>query len=105
MVGHIRFGARIVGLLVVLKEIVFFIGLFLSDSEPLLFQVFPHPVLRGILFSAGVELALIVEDIKLKKPNLFVLLAMAGITMGNMGLDYFAGLLLYYDLQHRCFKI
>jgi len=105
MAGHIRFGARTGGALVILGVIVLLIGLLLSDSVGLLFQVFPRPILGVILFFAGVELGLVVQDIKLKKQNLFVLLVTAGTAMWNMGVAYLAGLILYYGLQRRWFKI
>ncbi len=105
MAGHIRFGARTGGALVILGVMVLLIGLFLSDSVVLLFQVFPRPILGVILFFAGVELALVVQDIKLKKTNLFVLLVTAGTAMWNMGVAYLAGLILYYGLQRRWVKV
>jgi MFS superfamily sulfate permease-like transporter len=105
MAGHIRFGARTGGALVILGLIILLTGLFLSDSVTLLFQVFPRPILGVILFFAGVELALVVRDIKLKKQNLFVLLVTAGTAMWNMGVAYLAGLILYYGLQRRWIKV
>jgi MFS superfamily sulfate permease-like transporter len=105
MAGHIRFGARTGGALVILGVIVLLTGLFLSDSVVLLFQVFPRPILGVILFFAGVELALVVQDIRLKKQNLFVLLVTAGTAMWNMGVAYLAGLILYYGLQRRWVKV
>ena len=104
MAGHIRFGARTGGALVILGVMVLLTGLFLSDSVVLLFEVFPRPILGVILFFAGVELALVVQDIKLKKQNLFVLVVTAGIAMWNMGVAYLAGLILYYGLQRRWIK-
>jgi MFS superfamily sulfate permease-like transporter len=105
MAGHIRFGARTGGALVILGVIVLLAGLFLSDSVVLLFRVFPRPILGVILFFAGVELALVVQDIKLKKQNLFVLLVTAGTAMWNMGVAYLAGLILYYGLQRRWVRV
>jgi predicted benzoate:H+ symporter BenE len=105
MAGHVRFGARTGGALVILGVIVLLTGLFLSDSVSLIFQVFPRSILGVILFFAGVELALVVKDIKLKKQNLFVLLVTAGTAMWNMGVAYLAGLILYYGLQRRWFKV
>jgi len=105
MAGHIRFGARTGGALVILGLIILLTGLFLSDSVSLLFQVFPRPILGVILFFAGVELALVVRDIKLKKQNLFVLLVTTGTAMWNMGVAYLAGLILYYGLQRRWIKV
>ena len=89
----------------ILGMIVLLIGLFLSDSVVLLFQVFPRSILGVILFFAGVELALVIKDIKLQKQNLFVLLVTAGTAMWNMGIAYLAGLILYYGLQRRWFKV
>ena len=105
MAGHIRFGARTGGALVILGVMVLFTGLFLSDSVSLIFQVFPRAILGVILFFAGVELALVVKDVKLKKQNLFVLVITAGTAMWNMGVAYLAGLFLYYALQKRWIKI
>lgn len=105
MAGHIRFGARTGGALVMLGILVLLTGLFLSDSVSLLFQVFPRPILGVILFFAGVELALVVRDIKLRRENLFVMLVTAGTAMWNMGVAYLAGLLLYYGIQKRWFKV
>jgi MFS superfamily sulfate permease-like transporter len=105
MAGHIRFGARTGGALVILGVIVLFTGLFLSDSVSLIFQVFPRAILGVILFFAGVELALVVKDVKLKKENLFVLIITAGTAMWNMGVAYLAGLILYYGLHRRWIKL
>jgi len=105
MAGHIRFGARTGGALVILGVIVLLTGLFLSDSVALLFQFFPRSILGIILFFAGLELTLVIRDIKLKKENLYVLLVTAGIAMWNMGVAYLAGLVLYYGIQRRWIKV
>jgi MFS superfamily sulfate permease-like transporter len=105
MAGHIRFGARTGGALVILGAIVLLTGLFLSDSVSLLFQVFPRSILGVILFFAGVELALVVKDIRLKRQNLFVLIITAGTAIWNMGVAYVAGLVLYYGLQRRWIRV
>jgi hypothetical protein len=105
MAGHIRFGARTGGALVILGVIILMTGLFLSDSVTFLFQFFPRPILGVILFFAGIELALVVKDIKLKRQNLFVLLVTAGTAMWNMGVAYLAGLLLYYGIERRWIRV
>lgn len=105
MAGHIRFGARTGGALVILGIIMLLSGLFLSDSISLILQVFPRCILGVILFFAGVELALVVKDVRLKKENLFVLLVTSGIAMWNMGVAYLAGLVLYYSLKRQWIKI
>ncbi len=101
MAGHIRFGARTGGAVVMLGVILLLVGLFLSDSISLLLQVFPRAILGVILFFAGLELSMVIKDIRLRKHNLFVLIVTAGIAMWNMGVAYLAGLLLYYGLQRK----
>ena len=105
MAGHIRFGARTGGALVILGVLVLFTGLFLSDSVVLLFQILPRSILGVILCFAGVELTLVIRDIKLDKQNLFVLVVTAGVAMWNMGVAYLAGLLLYYGLDRKWIKV
>jgi predicted benzoate:H+ symporter BenE len=105
MAGHIRFGARTGGALVILGIIVLLSGLFLSDSISLILQVFPRCILGVMLFFAGAELALVVKDVRLKKENLFVLIITAGTAMWNMGVAYLTGLILYYSLKRQWIKI
>jgi hypothetical protein len=105
MAGHIRFGARTGGALVILGVIVLLTGLFLSDSAALIFQVFPRSILGVILFFAGIELALVIKDIRLKSPNLFVLIITAGCAMWNMGVAYLAGLIIYYCIHRRWINV
>ena len=105
MAGHIRFGARTGGSLVILGFIILFAGLFLSDSILLVLQVFPRSVLGVIMLFAGVELSLVIRDVKLKKENLFVLIITTGIAMWNMGAAYLAGLALYHAIERKWIKI
>jgi MFS superfamily sulfate permease-like transporter len=105
LAGHIRFGARTGGALVIMGLIVLLTGLFLSDSVLFLFQVFPRSILGIILFFAGLELALVIRDIRLRKENLYVLLLTAGIAMWNMGIAYLAGLLLYYSIKRQWIRV
>lgn len=105
MAGHIRFGARTGGSVVMLGIILLLAGLFLSDSLALLLQVFPRAILGVILFFAGLELSMVIKDIRLQKHNLYVLIVTAGIAMWNMGVAYLAGLLLYYGLKRKWIQV
>lgn len=105
MAGHIRFGARTGGAVVMLGLILLVAGLFLSDSVVLLLQVFPRAILGVILFFAGLELSMVIKDIRLHKHNLFVLIVTAGVAMWNMGVAYLAGLLLYHGLKRGWIKV
>ncbi|HUJ68731.1 MAG TPA: putative sulfate/molybdate transporter [Syntrophorhabdales bacterium] len=105
MAGHIRFGARTGGALVILGVIVLLVGLFLGDSVSVILQFFPSSVLGVILFFAGLELALVVRDVRLRSQNLFVLLVTGGCAMWNIGVAYLVGLLLYYALKRQWIKV
>ncbi len=63
MAGHVRFGARTGGALVILGVILLALGLFFSQSVTVLFNMIPPVILGVILFFAGIELASIVWDI------------------------------------------
>jgi predicted benzoate:H+ symporter BenE len=101
MAGHVRFGARTGGALVILGSIVIAIALFFSDSISLLFKVFPNAVLGVILFFAGAELALVVRDIGNKKADFYVMLIVAGFAMWNMGVAFVVGIILDTALSRR----
>lgn len=105
MAGHIRFGAKTGGAVVILGTILLLVGLFLSDSVTLLLQVFPKAILGVILFFAGLELSMVIKDIKLQRRNLFVLIVTAGVAMWNMGIAYLVGLLLYHGLKREWIKV
>jgi hypothetical protein len=57
MAGHVRFGARTGGALVILGVLLTVGALFFADSVATVFRLFPVPVLGVILFFSGIELA------------------------------------------------
>jgi hypothetical protein len=105
MAGHVRFGARTGGALVILGVIVTFTGLFLSDSVMLIFGMIPQAILGVILFFAGLELASSMRDIGTKKEDTYVMLVTAGIAVVNMGIAFLAGVALYYAIRRRIVRI
>lgn len=105
MAGHVRFGARTGGSLVMLGAIMMALALFFSHSVGLLFQIFPKAVLGVILFFAGAELALSTRDIGSRKEDVYVMLVVAGFAMWNMGAAFLAGIILYQALERRWIKI
>jgi predicted benzoate:H+ symporter BenE len=101
MAGHVRFGARTGGSLVMLGLVMMALALFFSDSVALLFQIFPRAVLGVILFFAGAELAITTRDIGTKKEDVYVMLVVAGFAMWNMGAAFLAGVVLHQALQRK----
>jgi MFS superfamily sulfate permease-like transporter len=69
MAGHVRFGARTGGALVILGVIVLILGLFFSDSVATIFKMFPPSILGAILVFTGLELASITRDIGNQRSN------------------------------------
>jgi MFS superfamily sulfate permease-like transporter len=104
MAGHVRFGARTGGALVILGTIVLLLGLFFSDSVATIFKMFPPSILGVILFFTGLELASISKDIGTQRSDFYIMLVTAGLAMWNMGAAYLTGLILFYGLKKRILK-
>ena len=105
MAGHVRFGAKTGGALVILGVMLVIIGLFFSDSVAVLFKIFPAGILGVILCFAGLELASVAKGIGWEKEDAYVMLATAGISLWNIGVGFLAGLILYYAIKYRVVKV
>ena len=105
MAGHVRFGAKTGGALVILGSILVLIALFLSDSVAIFFKIFPNAILGVILFFAGSELAIVVRDIGDKKSDFYVMLIVAAFAMWNMGAAFLVGVILDNSLRRGWIKI
>jgi len=105
MAGHVRFGAKTGGALVILGSILILIALFFSDSVAIIFKIFPNAILGVILFFAGSELAIVVKDIGGKKSEFYVMLIVAAFAMWNMGAAFLAGVIMDNCLRRGWLKI
>jgi MFS superfamily sulfate permease-like transporter len=105
MAGHVRFGARTGGSLVMLGAIMLGLALFFSSAVGLLFEIFPKAILGVILFFAGMELAITTKDVGGRKEDVYVMLAVAGVAMWNMGAAFVAGIALHQVLERRWIRI
>ncbi len=105
MAGHVRFGAKTGGALVILGSILILIALLFSDSVSIIFKIFPNAILGVILFFAGSELAIVVKDIGDKKADFYVMLIVAAIAMWNMGAAFLAGVIMDNSLRRGWLKI
>jgi hypothetical protein len=99
MAGHVRFGAKTGGALVILGGLLIFLALFFSDSVAIIFKIFPNAILGVILFFAGSELAIVVKDIGDKKSDFYVMLIVAAFAMWNMGAAFLVGIVLDNSLR------
>jgi MFS superfamily sulfate permease-like transporter len=105
MAGHVRFGAKTGGALVILGTLLVLIALFFSDSVAIFFKIFPNAILGVILFFAGSELAIVVRDIGDKKSDFYVMLIVAAFAMWNMGAAFLVGVILDNSLRRGWIKI
>lgn len=105
MAGHVRFGAKTGGALVILGSILIFIALFFSESVSIIFKIFPNAILGVILFFAGSELVIVVRDIGNKKSEFYVMLIVAAVAMVNMGLAFLVGVILDNALRREWIKV
>ena len=105
MAGHIRFGARTGGALLILGFLLLVGALFFSESIGTLFRLFPSPVLGVILFFGGVELAAGVNGEAMSRAERTVVVITAGVALWNMGVAYVAGLLLFYANERGIIRL
>jgi hypothetical protein len=105
MAGHVRFGARTGGALVILGALVLTAGLFFADSIGTLFRLFPPGLLGVILMFGGLELAAGVQVSGLAKADRYVMAFTAGVALWNMGAAYVGGLALWYGLQRGWLRL
>jgi len=105
MAGHVRFGARTGGSLVILGTVLILFALFLSESVSIIFRIFPNAILGVILFFAGSELAIVVKDIGDRKQDVYVMLIVAAVAMWNMGAAFLAGVIMENALRRNWITI
>ncbi len=107
MAGHVRFGAKTGGALVILGAILVVIALFFSESVSILFKIFPNAILGVgvILFFAGSELAIVVKDIGDRKSDFYVMLIVGAFAMWNMGVAFLVGVILDNALRRGWIRV
>lgn len=105
MAGHVRFGARTGGSLVILGSIVIAIALFFSQSVAVIFKMFPPAILGVILFLAGAELAVSVRDIGNRRSSFYVMVVVAGFAMWHMGVAFLVGVVLDNALRRDWIRL
>ena len=99
MAGHLRFGARTGGALVILGGLTLIAGLGFADAIALLLRAFPAGVLGVVLLMGSLELAASVQLGDAGREERYITFATAALGMWNMGLGFAAGALLWHS--HR----
>lgn len=99
MAGHVRFGAKTGGSLVILGAILTLLAVFFGSSVVLIFNILPKAVLGVILFFAGWELLQTYKKISWEAKEIITVIITALISVYNVGLGFLLGLGLYYILE------
>lgn len=99
MAGHVRFGARTGGALVILGSLLVVLALFFGQGIGVLFALFPRAVLGTILFFAGTELALTAWHHPPDRQQAGVTLITAAVTVWNAGAAFLLGIILLWALE------
>ncbi len=94
-----RFGARSAGANLMIGGIFVILGLVFGQSALHILNLLPLSVLGVLLFFAGVQLALMIQDLT-KRKDLFVALVMLGIThTSNLAVAFICGIIIAYALK------
>lgn len=99
LAGHVRFGARTGGAVIILGALLLGLALFYSGSVTTVFRLFPTPVLGVILLYAGFELVRGVRIAGMRRAEHGVLAATAVTALWHVGLAFVVGLALQYLLR------
>jgi hypothetical protein len=99
MAGHVRFGARTGGAVVILGGILLAIGLFFGSSAMALIRLLPAAVLGVILIFAGIELAMGARGLGKDRADVFVVMLTAGLAAWHVGAAFLGGLGLWHLIR------
>lgn len=101
MAGHVAFGARTGGSLVILGGLLLVLAIGFSGSVVALFEIMPRAILGTILFMTGVQLAGGQFDESREGNASTVMLVTAGLSMWNVGVGFAVGVLLQILLLRK----
>ena len=94
MAGHVQFGARTGGALIILGIVLLVTATLFSPSVGKL--LFPPPILGVILFLTGAQLALGACDIPKDKGERFALIVTGALAVWNVGIAFVVGAAAYW---------
>src|SRR5262249_41284185 len=96
MAGHVQFGARTGGALIILGIVLLVTATLFSASVGTLLRLFPPPILGVILFLTGAQLALGACDIPKDKGERFALIVTGALAVWNVGIAFVVGAAAYW---------
>ncbi|MDJ0763404.1 MAG: putative sulfate/molybdate transporter [Myxococcota bacterium] len=101
LAAHYRFGARTAGSNLIIGGLFLVLSLTLGETLVAVFRIIPMAILGVLLTLAGLQLSVMIEDIR-ERGELVVVIAMLGITLTlNLAVAFAAGFVIAYVLKHR----
>jgi SulP family sulfate permease len=99
LAAHYRFGARTAGANLIIGGIFVSLALIFGENMVAILNLFPFSLLGVLLVFAGLQLAIMIQDVEDRK-DLFVVLLMLGIALAsNLAVAFIAGLIVAYALK------
>jgi MFS superfamily sulfate permease-like transporter len=105
MAGHVQFGARSGGALVIMGVVLLVAAVLLSSSVGTLMHLYPPSMLGVILFLTGAQLALGACDISKDKGERFVTMATGALAMWNVGIAFAIGIAAYVLVKRGLLRL
>lgn len=105
MAGHVAFGARTGGALIILGSLVSVLAVFVSGSVYALLRLFPAAIVGVILFLTGAQLAFGSCEFSKDKGERLVTLVTAGFAMWNVGAAFLVGIGVSYITKRGWLKL
>jgi MFS superfamily sulfate permease-like transporter len=110
LAGHYRFGARTGGALVIIGSVLAVLGILYGDAIMYIFNLIPLSILGVLLFFAGLELMLAINDVDFKRKNdVFIMLFVAALAIGvgryGFVIALIGGVLLAYASRKKLFRL
>jgi len=105
LAAHYRFGSRTAGTNIMIGSIFLVLALLLGEHILAVINLLPLSVLGVLLTFAGIELSLMIKDIK-EHSDLFVVFAMIAVTLAaNLAPALVIGLILSYIMGKKKFQL
>jgi len=105
MAGHVAFGARTGGSVVILGGLLLVLALFFSGTVVTLFQLFPPAVLGVLLFITGLQLAVGNGQLPEARTERAVVLASAAVCIWNVAAGFLLGCALHYAARRGWLRL
>jgi SulP family sulfate permease len=99
LAAHYRFGARTAGSNLIIGGVFVLLAMIFGESIVAILKLLPFSLLGVLLVFAGLQLTLMIQDLKDRK-DLFVALFMLGITLAtNLGVAFIVGIIVAYGFR------